>query len=432
MVDRPLRIDAKDYYSYAYNLHERGVYSHDDRGWQGLTTETPSPDAVRSPGYPLFLTLFVDGAPKMEIFAGILLAQIVLSALAIVLVYVVFRNVLSIGWSLAAAGLMAVMPHLIVANSYLLTETLFNFTLLLSISLFGVRRENDSFLHRLALGGLLAAAALVRPILQYFPLALAFLYFTAYGSKKGGRYFLHVLLGFALVYAPWIIRNLVVLHQTGDPTLTINFLQHGMYPSFTYEGVAESYGYPYRFEPNQSKISQSVGTVLAEIWRRFSTEPWRHFRWFLVGKPITFWSWGIIQGMGDIFIYPVTESPYFSNGLFSVTRILMLVLHWPLVILGLMASVLVWFRRFASLLPQKGLFVARLIALLLLYFTAMHMIGAPFPRYSIPVRPFVYGMALLPLSWVAQRAREVIARRRPPSGVEGEGMGRPDGPSSPV
>ena len=31
-VHIPIRADAKDYYSYAYNLRERGIYSRDDLG----------------------------------------------------------------------------------------------------------------------------------------------------------------------------------------------------------------------------------------------------------------------------------------------------------------------------------------------------------------------------------------------------------------
>jgi hypothetical protein len=188
-----------------------------------------------------------------------------------------------------------------------------------------------------------------------------------------------------------------------------------MYPNFTFEGSPESFGFPYSFDPNHAEISRSVGSVLAEIKRRFFSEPWRHFNWFLVGKPVAFWSWGIVQGMGDIYIYPVSKSPYFSSGVFPLTRAMMVWLHWPLVVLGLMGSCAVWFRRFAILLPEGGLMTARVVGMLLIYLTVIHMIGAPFPRYSIPVRPFVYGMALLPLSWVAQWIRGVGLSRRAPS-----------------
>jgi hypothetical protein len=41
--------------------------------------------------------------------------------------------------------------------------------------------------------------------------------------------------------------------------------------------------------------------------------------------------------------------------------------------------------------------------LLLIYYTAFHMIGDPFPRYSTPLRPFLHGLALFTL-WPLVRA----------------------------
>ena len=52
---------------------------------------------------------------------------------------------------------------------------------------------------------------------------------------------------------------------------------------------------------------------------------------------------------------------------------------------------------------------ARVVAALLLYFTILHIIGAPFPRYSVPLRPFQYGMALFGLHYIiaALKSRKV-------------------------
>jgi hypothetical protein len=41
--------------------------------------------------------------------------------------------------------------------------------------------------------------------------------------------------------------------------------------------------------------------------------------------------------------------------------------------------------------------MTRYISALLIYFTVLHMVGAPFPRYSVPLRPFQYAMALYAL-----------------------------------
>jgi hypothetical protein len=63
IVEPVIRADARDYVLYAYNLRNFGVYSRSDAGLmprvEGAGASHPAPDAVRTPGYPLFLSLFV-------------------------------------------------------------------------------------------------------------------------------------------------------------------------------------------------------------------------------------------------------------------------------------------------------------------------------------------------------------------------------------
>ena len=61
-VIKPLRADAGQYFMYAYNLRHKHTYSHQVDNPDDLKSPV-KPDAVRSPGYPLFLALFVDGLP---------------------------------------------------------------------------------------------------------------------------------------------------------------------------------------------------------------------------------------------------------------------------------------------------------------------------------------------------------------------------------
>ena len=84
-------------------------------------------------------------------------------------------------------------------------------------------------------------------------------------------------------------------------------------------------------------------------------------------------------------------------------------LHWPLVLLGAAGSLMVWLPRLKYKYSEKSLYVVRSISALLLYFTAIHVIGAPFPRYSVPLRPFQYGMALFCLHYlyIALKSKKV-------------------------
>ena len=68
-------------------------------------------------------------------------------------------------------------------------------------------------------------------------------------------------------------------------------------------------------------------------------------------------------------------------------------LHWPLVIFALLASVGVWFNAGLSYFSKRQIFMLRAASLLLLYNTALLMVGAPYTRYSIPFLPLIFGMA---------------------------------------
>ena len=392
-VASPLVHDARDYFMYAYNLRYKHVYSRDSKSMEDLSSPV-APDAVRSPGYPLFLLFFVDRLPTVHTLESIASTQVFISTLTLGIAFLFFRMLLPVSWALSATLLTALSPHLIVANSYILSETLFCFSIVLFAWIAGLCRRRSSPWLWGAAGMTLGFASLVRPGIQYFPLAMLLLFVWEYGWKRGLKYSGMLVLGFVVIFSPWIIRNERTLGAAGDTTLMINFLQHGMYPNFTFDNKKESYGFPYRFDPRSAEIGRDLPSVLHEIERRFREEPGRHLEWYLLGKPLTFWSWNIIAGMGDAFVYPVSRSPYFNVWCFQWTHLLMKVLHGPLVILALMASLVVWFPLSSTGLSKEKIFVARFSSLLLLYSTLLHMIGAPFPRYSVPLRPVMYGMAL--------------------------------------
>jgi hypothetical protein len=390
----PIRADARDYLLYAFNLKFHGIYSRSPEGFLHPGQSAIEPDAVRPPGYPLFLTLFVDNPPSMKALHQIVFAQSLLSCLTLIAGFCIFLRFLPLPWALSATMLLAMSPHLVVAPSYLLTETLFSLLLVLFAWSLGSLSQEINPLRWSLSGMVLGIACLVRPYVQYLPIVLSMILIASLGWRQGLKGMVGFMLGFALILSPWVGRNLLLFGKASDPTLTIDFIHHGVYPNFTFEGNPGSYGFPYRFDPRSGEINQSVGTALQEMVRRFQEEPIRHLGWYLVGKPIALWSWNVVQGMGDAFVYSVASTPYQTDAVFKRTHWVMRVLHPLIVILGLLGSLLAWRAPSSNESEVCYLWTARWISVILLYSTAIHMIGAPFPRYSIPLRPLLYGMAV--------------------------------------
>jgi len=391
VVNKPIMKDAAQYYQYAYNLATYGVYSLQRPN--PIDDFTPVPDAHRTPGYSLFLLPFIKVSPALKMVRLVVVTQAIISALTILTAFVFFRSFLSGPWALGGAFLVAISPHLVAFNIYVLTESLFTFFLVLLGWSMSAVAQNKSRLHALIAGLVLGLSLLIRPTMLYFIAFLIPAFFVFFQKKKAWVLAVFLIIGFGLTYGPWVLRNKLV--RPVKSTLAIATIHKGMYPNLIYNNDSKTYGFPNLFD-EQWEQRQDMSSVLREIFRRFKNEPLEYLRWYLIGKPSMFFSWDMIVGMGDVFIYPVLTSPYHHHrGFFGLTHRVMNSLHGLLTILALLTSIFVWFPLAKKMLSEKGLIVARFVSLLLIYFILVHIIGTPLPRYSVPLRPFIYGLSVL-------------------------------------
>lgn len=403
-VDTPIRADAADYVTYAHNLKTSGIYSRE----APAPGATLTPDNLRTPGYPLFLIPFLDPSIDVDtLVARITGAQGILAVLCVFLTFQLARTVVGPHWALPAAAAQAVAPHGATASTYLLTETLFT-TLVLAFALLAARSwtQRHGWLWMTTAGLLLGAACLVRPTLQLLPiiaLALIPLMHQAWQRKA----LIVLCAGFACAYAPWLLRNASLPTQPAAQSLTASQILHGSYPDMMFDGEPQSRGIAYRFDPAADAAQRSLGAATALVLERAAAEPLTYLRWYLLGKPATFLSWGMIAGMGDLFVYPVKTSPYLHRTEFKAMRAIALALHWPMVILALATLALVAVRPRVLDLPARWHAPTIIVVLIVAYAIALHMIVAPYPRYSIPFRPFLAILALLAArsAWTWYRVR---------------------------
>ena len=124
-IVNPIRADAEKYVTIGENLINHAAYS---------TEKKPPflPDVFITPGYPLFLASILKLTPDF-VFAYVTIQRIqaLLSAVTVVIVFLIGLEFLPLWGAFFAGCLMVLSPHAVIMSGYLLTETLFTFLLYL-------------------------------------------------------------------------------------------------------------------------------------------------------------------------------------------------------------------------------------------------------------------------------------------------------------
>lgn len=403
IVDNPFRADAGRYFSLATNVVTQHSYS--------LSSEAPFlPSTYITPGYPLFLAIWVGITDSVQSFYALLLNfQALLGVSCAMLVFVLGLELGGLGVAVAAGLLFAISPHHVIATGYVLTECLFTFLLLLSaVVCLQATRRNLRKLFFIA-GVVIAFAALVRPVALLFPLLLVPVVWKSMGNKAWSRLLL-LCVAMALVWAPWQAWK-SSQQITGEPDLVTASLTLGSYPNLIYKSP-ELRGFPYR--EDRSFDGKNLVESINLISSRVANDPAQYIYWYFIGKPLTYWGSSIIAGAGGPFIYPVITSIYHRNPAVAASLHFMMLTHAFWVLIAAVTACFGLPYLFRSPAGTNACFVFYLAVILLVYFTVIHSLLAPLPRYAYPVYPFVYLLAAYGLkvawenTWATWRKRRKV------------------------
>jgi 4-amino-4-deoxy-L-arabinose transferase-like glycosyltransferase len=386
--------DARAYVSYAYNLRQFGVYSR-ERTWESAIPARPHPDAISTPGYPLFLVPFLNDRPDLEFMARVVWVQALLGTLTALIAFMLGVRVGGTGLGLSTGLLTALTPHLATISTYVLTESLFAFLLGASLLALVWAARTRRPAHWALLGAVFALCCLVRPTLQALvPLGIgAAVLAPGRVSRLRSPAWLAVAVWVALML-PWLAYKHSIPPSPDQPDLLRATLYHGSFPDFSYGDQPPGHGMPYRHDPHADESMGSTSGLFHQVGRRMAAEPLRYVRWYLIGKPTSFLAWdNTIGGEGDAYLYRVDASPWFNRPTFAAIHAAMRGLHAPLMLTGLLGALIglawpTWFRA-----PVDPIAI-RLLAGVAMAAVVFHVIGAPYPRYGIPFWPLLYALGI--------------------------------------
>jgi hypothetical protein len=206
------------------------------------------------------------------------------------------------------------------------------------------------------------------------------------------------LIIFLLFPVAWTWRNHNLSSEAAQgSSRAIASMSHGAYPDFIYKDKKFQY-FPYREDPMQPLFGSTFGNFSKILFERFKERPLKYISWYLFEKPYYLWSWNILQGQGDVYVYSVTSSLYKKNKMANATRSFMQILHPFIVFAALVGIFCILYKKGT----RKYVFLPFII---IVYYTALYTVFAPWPRYSVPLRPELYLFAIWTCSILLQNFR---------------------------
>ena len=204
-TDRPLTHDEREYLALARSLARGEGYRY--------PADEPSPGTGqqfgRAPGYPAFLSTFIDPVPVEHVPPRVQIVQSLVGALGIVLIATIAGRAGGPRSAVAAAAIAAVYPPLVWMPAYALSETLFSAVALATACLLHTQKGGCHLFSRKKVtatffGGLLTGVGiLIRPAMVFF-LPFGAGWMVAKRAYAGVAIFLVTAV---LVVLPWTIRN---------------------------------------------------------------------------------------------------------------------------------------------------------------------------------------------------------------------------------
>lgn len=409
VVNGPLRADASEYFSAAYNLRFHGVFSQHFPRLKASKIERPTgspPNSrtTRSPVYPLFQATFMsEGKSVSDFIRQVLMTQAIMGALVAVFVFLIAGMLVPCKWAALAGVLTAISPHLVALDGYMLSESLFIFTITLATLLLAQAWKTDHLLLTLIGGLLLALSFQIRALSVLAPIFVAATFLFAAQQKrlrKKSSAIKHVLIlisSLLLVVAAHMVfvdryvmnSDNIQMEQQKRVSFTKSldkYFNNIKPPNFYVENKSHVYAH-HRDEKWKAATQLS-----------FSSIPMKYITWNLWDKFFTIYSWDNAYNE-DVYIYPMKRKGFQEGQFLFPLHNLMKKLHIPILLLSVLGVVLLSIRWAKGTLPvpQRVMIIP---AIMFVYFTSMLYFLSWLPRYTIPVRPFIYILATVAIVWL--------------------------------
>jgi putative effector of murein hydrolase len=89
-----------------------------------------------------------------------------------------------------------------------------------------------------------------------------------------------------------------------------------------------------------------------------------------------------------------------TNPIFTATDVLMHRIYTPLILFGLLGTVVAFFPRRRVPFSAHDIVAMRFLATLHIFVILVHVVGTPISRYSVPFRPLTFLLGVFFVVWI--------------------------------
>jgi hypothetical protein len=155
-------------------------------------------------------------------------------------------------------------------------------------------------------------------------------------------------------------------------------------------------------EIDKKAVNGSWSKFVRILSQRIYVSPGHYAKWYLYDKPKLLWSWNILIGQGDIYVYPVITSWFNTSQSAVLVHTIMKSIHGWLLFLATLGVIFI-FKKIRR--PEDEMAIA--VYVMVVYVSAVYVILQAEPRYSIPLRPAMYLCAMFGL-WQISRLMKTL------------------------
>lgn len=361
----------------AYVYDQLAISLSQDKGYVNVDGTAHS---FYPPFYPFFLSIIYRFFGHN--YAAVMIVQSVIGALTCVLVYSIGRRLGGAMAGALSACLCAVYPPFIKSAGLLLTELLFTFLLSLIVYYLLKIRENTHYKDCIMLGLLLGISALTKSALVILSIFIIPVFINKEDALKK---YIVVVLFFALVISPWVIRNYSIYHKF-VPIATqggITFYSSYKPPNGIFGLLASGASDPVITEAGRIQDPILYNNFLVKKTLDFIINNPKEVMLLEFKKILYLWApfdWEIVGGRWFNFMY-TAMLPFFVLGIFFA------------------------FQDFMRFYP---------VTMPIFYFQIVTLVFYGSPRFRLPIEPYIFILGfiglLLFLKWI--RKHRVFALYR--------------------